>query len=301
MTLTTNPAAAVAGDLDVRLLSGAIGAEVRNVDLRADLTDDVVAALRTLWLRHKVLFFPQQHLSPVEHSAFAARFGELTPAHPVIPGIEGHPEVFEIDYSRARELYAQYGDVSTRQRQGLGWHTDVTFVERPPLGSILNAVVIPPAGGDTLWSNQVAAYEGLSDTLQRFLDTLTAVHDGKAQFSAALAAREGGGEWDGEVYDQLRPVEHPVVVTHPETGERALFVNPGFASRIVQLDRAESDALLAFLYAHSTQPEYTVRYHWQTGDLGFWDNRVTQHAVVGDFGAQHRVIQRVTLQGQRPR
>ena len=286
-------------DLDIRLLSGVIGAEIRNVDLTGPIDDDTVAAIRTLLLRHKVVFFPQQHLTADQHSAFASRFGELTSAHPVIPGIEGHPEVFEIDYTKSRELYAAYGDVAKKQKQGVSWHTDVTFVERPPLGSILNAVVIPPSGGDTLWTNQVAAYEGLSDTLQRFLDTLTAVHDGQAQFGDILK-RRGSGEWDGEAYEKLVPVEHPVVRTHPETGERALFVNPGFTSHIVQLDREESDLLLSYLYAHSTKPEYTVRYHWTAGDLAFWDNRATQHAVVGDFGTQHRVIQRVTLRGDRP-
>jgi taurine dioxygenase len=298
MTITTDTDQLT--DLGIRPLSAAIGAEVHNIDLKAPLTDGAVADIRTLLLRHKVLFFPQQHLDPVQHSAFAARFGELTPAHPVIPGIEGHPEVFEIDYTKSRELYATYGDVAKRQRQGVSWHTDVTFVERPPLGSILNAVVIPPSGGDTVWSSQVAAYESLSPALQRFLDGLTAIHDGKAQFGELLKRREGGGEWDGEAFDQLHPVEHPVVITHPETGERALFVNPGFTSHIAQLDRAESDHLLAYLYAHSTKLEHTVRYHWTAGDLAFWDNRVTQHAVVGDFGTQHRVIQRVTLRGERP-
>ncbi|MFN8023767.1 MAG: TauD/TfdA family dioxygenase [Acidimicrobiales bacterium] len=284
--------------LDVRRLSGNIGAEIRGVDL-ADLDDETVDAIRTLWLRHKVVFFPDQHLTPDQHSAFASRFGELTPAHPVVPGLADRPEVFEIDYSKRAQLIATYGQVA-KQRQGLAWHTDVTFVERPPSGSILNAVAIPPAGGDTMWSNQVAAYEDLSPTLQRFLGELTAVHDGRAQFAAALAARPDGGEWDGEVYDRLDPVEHPVVITHPETGERALFVNPGFTSHIAQLDREESDALLAFLYAHSVRPEFTVRYHWTQGTIGFWDNRVTQHAVVGDFGDQHRVIQRITLRGQKP-
>ncbi len=126
------------------------------------------------------------------------------------------------------------------------------------------------------------------------------MHDGKAQFAALLERRDGGGEWEGEVYDALRPVEHPVVRVHPETGERSLFVNAGFTSHIKELDRAESDHLLAFLYAHSTKPEHTVRYHWTAGDLAFWDNRATQHAVVGDFAGEHRVIQRVTLRGDRP-
>jgi taurine dioxygenase len=295
MTITSSLPAGV--DLDVRLLSGNIGAEIRGVDLKSELDADTVLALRTLLLRHKVVFFPGQHLEPAQHRAFAAYFGSVTPAHPVVPGLPDHPEVFEIDYSKAAQTYATYGDVA--RKQGLAWHTDVTFVERPPFGSILNAVVIPPSGGDTLWSNQAAAYEGLSTALQRFLDGLTALHDGKAQFQAVLD-RVGEGEWDGSAVTALQPVEHPVVVTHPETGERALFVNPGFTSRIVQLDREESDHLLAYLYAHSVRPEYTVRYHWTQGDLGFWDNRVTQHAVVGDFGSQHRVIQRVTLQGERP-
>ena len=285
-------------DLDVRPLSGLIGAEVRDVAVGGELDDATVQALRTLWLRYKVLFFPGQHLTPAQHSAFAARFGEVTPAHPVIPGIDGHPTVFEIDYSKAGETYATYGEVN--RRQGLHWHTDVTFVERPPAAALLNAVVIPPPGGDTIWSNQVAAYEGLSTALQRFLDGLTAIHDGSHAFANFLN-KEGPGEWDGAAYDRLDPVEHPVVITHPETGERALYVNPGFTSHIVQLDRRESDHLLQYLSQHSTQPEYTVRYHWQQGDLGFWDNRVTQHSVVGDFGAQHRVIQRVTLRGDEPR
>lgn len=286
--------------LQVRPLSGRIGAEIRGVDLADDLDEATIADIREALLAHKVVFFPAQHLNADQHSAFGRRFGELTAAHPVIPGIEGHPEVFEIDYTKSRELYATYGDLTERQERGVHWHTDVTFVERPPLGSILNAIVIPPSGGDTLWSNQVAAFEGLSEPLQRFLEGLTAVHSGKEQFSRILARRGTDVEWDGSVYDQLEPVVHPVVRTHPETGERALFVNPGFTSHIVELARPESDALLAYLHAHSTKPEYTVRYHWTAGDVAFWDNRATQHAVVGDFGDQHRVIQRVTIRGDKP-
>ena len=299
MTIThsTSDLGGIAERLDVRRLSGNIGAEIRGVDVR-ELDDDTTAALRTLWLRHKVVFFPDQHLTPDEHVTFAKRFGEVTPAHPVVPGLADRPEVFEIDYTKSAQLAAQYGSVA--RARSVHWHTDVTFVERPPSGSILNAVVIPPHGGDTQWSNQVAAYEALSPALQHFLDGLTAIHDGKAAFSAALAARPEGGEWDGEVYDRLDPVEHPVVITHPETGERALFVNPGFTSHIAQLELEESQALLAYLYAHSVKPEFTVRYHWSQGTIGFWDNRATQHSVVGDFGDQHRVIQRVTLRGQKP-
>jgi taurine dioxygenase len=297
MTITASPVTPVVAALEVTPLSGTIGAEIRGVDLHEPLDSETTAAVREVLLERHVVFFPGQHLDAASHVRAARAFGEPTPAHPVIKGIDGHPEVFEIDYSRARE---QYGYDEVLARRGISWHTDVTFVERPPMGSLLNAVVIPASGGDTLFSDQQAAFAGLSPTLQEFLSTLTAVHDGSAQFARALQAREDGGEWDGDVYDRLEPVVHPVVRTHAETGAKALFVNPGFTSHIVELERGESDALLGFLYAHATRPEYTVRYHWHAGDLGFWDNRVTQHAVVGDFGDQHRVIQRVTLQGDRP-
>jgi alpha-ketoglutarate-dependent taurine dioxygenase len=283
--------------LEVTPLSGTIGAVIRGLDLR-DLDEATVAAIRRVWLERKVVFFPCQHLDPTIHQAFAARFGELTEGHPIIPGLPGSPNVFEIDYAKARTVYANYGDVATRC-QGLDWHTDVTFVRRPPLGSILRAVVIPTAGGDTLFADQVAAFSDLSPALQEFLGTLTAVHDGRAQFRAALDAT-GEVLWEGQVVRALEPVVHPVVRSHPETGARAIFVNPGFTSHIVELERAESDALLTFLYRHSVRPEFTVRYHWAVGDIGFWDNRVTQHSVVGDFGTQPRVIQRVTLRGDEP-
>lgn len=279
-------------------LSGSIGAELRGLDLRRDLDDETVAAIRSVWLDRKVVFFPGQHLTPEEHLTFAKRFGTPTEGHPVIPGLKGNPEVFEIDYSAPRELYANYGDVARRTR-GLDWHTDVTFVERPPIGSILRAVVVPPAGGDTLFSDQVAAYESLSASLQAFLEDLTATHDGRAAFQGVLD-QVGEGAWEGEAVTALEPVVHPVVRTHPETGKRSLFVNPGFTSHINELSRSESDALLGFLYEHSVRPEHVVRRHWSPGDIGFWDNRVTQHAVVGDYGDAHRVIQRVTLKGERP-
>jgi alpha-ketoglutarate-dependent taurine dioxygenase len=303
MTITeanaaTTSAAPEATGLDVTLLSGTIGAEIRGVDVR-QLDAATVAAIRDIWVQRRVVFFPGQHLDPAEHLAFARLFGEPTEGHPVIPGIADNPEVFEIDYTTAGELYATYGDVASYER-GVAWHTDVTFVKRPPLGSILRAVVVPDRGGDTLFSDQIGAYNGLSPALQKFLATLTAVHDGKRQFQGILDL-VGEGKWEGETFTALEPVEHPVVRTHPESGEKILFVNPGFTSRIKELTRNESDALLAYLYAHSVRPEYTVRYHWGAGDIGFWDNRSTQHAVTGDFGDAHRVIQRVTLRGDEPR
>ena len=251
MTLTTTGTR-----LEVRPLSGAIGAEVRGVDLREPLPPELVEEIRALWLRYKVVFFPGQNLDPAQHAAFAAQFGELTPAHPVVPGIEGHPEVFEIDYTRSAELYAVYGDLTKHRPQGVNWHTDVTFVERPPAGSVLNAIVIPEAGGDTVWSNQVAAFEALSAPLQELLLGLTAVHDGAAQFGDLLD-RLGEGSWEGEVFRSLEPVTHPVVRTHPETGERALFVNPGFTSHIVELSPTRA-AACSRSSTSTRKPEFTV-------------------------------------------
>ena len=283
--------------LDIAPLSGSIGAEIRGLDLHQALDPDTVAAVRQALLDYKVIFFPGAHLSPEEHKSFAALFGEPTVAHPVIPGLDDHKEVFEIDYTKARTMYAErkgeeYGD---RER----WHTDVTFVERPPLGSILNAIVIPPAGGDTLWADTQAAYEDLSQPIRQLVDRLTAVHDGNRNFSTLLK-QFGQGEWDGETFTELKSVEHPVVRTHPETGRKNLFVNPGFTRSIKGLTPKESDALLSFLYEHMTTPEYIVRYRWEEGDLGFWDNRTTMHYAVGDYGDAHRVIQRVTIKGDKP-
>jgi len=235
MTLTAEPTTSTGSQpFTIVPLSGSIGAEIVGLDLR-DLSDETVAAIRQTWLHYKVVFFPGANLDPVEHLAFASRFGEPTEGHPVIPGLDGHPEVFEIDYTKAAELYSSYGDISTRAR-GIHWHTDVTFVKRPPLGSILRAVTVPPAGGDTLFSDQETAFEWLSPSLQEYLLTLTAVHDGAAQFKPILDA-VGKGTWEGETFTKLDPVEHPVVRTHPETGRRSLFVNPGFTSHIKELER----------------------------------------------------------------
>ena len=282
--------------LDVTPLSPTIGAEIRGVDLR-DLDDGTVAEIRRVWLERKVVFFPQQHLTADEHVAFAARLGEATEGHPVIPGMKANPEIFEIDYTIARRARAG-PDKQLPPQTGIDWHTDVTFMREPPMGSILRAVTIPAAGGDTMFSDQAAAYDALSAPMQAFLGGLTAMHDGRASFQGLLD-RVGEGRWNGEKIVELPPTEHPVIRTHPETGRKTIFVN-GFTTHVVGLARAESDTILRFLNRHATQPQFTVRYHWHEGDLGFWDNRSTQHAVVGDFDDAPRVIQRITLRGDQP-
>jgi alpha-ketoglutarate-dependent taurine dioxygenase len=288
--------------LDIAPLSGTIGAEIRNLDLHQPLDPSTVSSIRQALLDYKVIFFPGQHLSPAEHKEFASYFGEITNAHPVVPGIEEHREVFEIDYTKARELYGVPEGATPERREyeiGNKWHTDVTFMETPPLGSILNALIIPAAGGDTLWADTQAAYDGLSQPIKDLVDNLTAVHDGSGQFGKLLEL-VGKGEWDGKEFTELTPTEHPVVRTHPESGRRSLFVNPGFTVKIKGLTGKESDALLQFLYAHMATPEYIVRYRWEAGDLGFWDNRSTMHYAITDYGNAHRVIQRVTIKGDKP-
>ncbi|MGP0032189.1 MAG: TauD/TfdA dioxygenase family protein [Acidimicrobiales bacterium] len=283
--------------LEITPLSGTIGAELRGVDLKERLDAASVAEIHRALVQFKVIFFPAQHLTAAEHKAFALQFGEITNAHPVVPGLGEHREVFEIDYSKTRGMDARLSDKRARARSP--WHTDVTFMEHPPMGSVLNAVVMPEAGGDTVFADTQAAYMALSEPLRAFLGGLHAVHDGRPAFQAVLNM-VGEGEWDGEAVTSLPPVIHPVVRTHPESGRKSLFVNPGFTDHIDELERSESDALLAFLYGHMTRQEFLVRYRWEEGDLGFWDNRSTMHCVVTDYGTAHRVIQRVTLRGDRP-
>jgi taurine dioxygenase len=182
------------------------------------------------------------------------------------------------------------------------WHTDVTFMKRPPLGSILRAVVLPPHGGDTQWADAQAAYESLAAPVRQLADQLVAVHDGNREFGYYLAQRRGGrgNEWDGEVVTQLTPVEHPVVRVHPETGRRGIFVNPGFTSHIVGVSEFESRGILDLLYAHLTKPEHIVRHRWRPGDVAIWDNRSTAHYANRDYGDQRRIMHRITLRGDIP-
>ena len=253
------------------------GASIRAVDAAA------VGMVRDLLVERKVVFISDAHLEPAELVTFARNFGELTVAHPVMPGLDDHPEVLEIDATKSRED-PRYRD----EYENDTWHTDVTFMERPPLGSLLSARVLPDAGGDTVFADTEAAYASLSAPVRTLVDGLHAVHDGRKEFAAFLRTNPDGGTWEGERFTVLEPVVHPVVRTHPESGRRGLFVNPTFTSHIVELARAESDALLAFLYQHATSQEHLVRWHWHVGDVAFWDNRATMHYTVRDYGAAPR-------------
>ena len=269
--------------LDLRRTSGALGAEIRGLDLTRALDEDTIAAIRAAWLEHLVLVFPDQDLTPESQLAFASRFGEPTTAHPVDPALEDHPQVLPVDSSTGFTDF---------------WHTDVTFMARPPMASMLHAVELPDAGGDTMFANLRLAYDTLAEPLQRLCDELVAYHF--AAPYAKVVAEGGGQEWDGARVETMEPVEHPVVRVHAETGRKGLFVNPGFTQRIKGFGARQSADLLRLLHRHTTQPEFLFRNRWEPGSLVFWDNRTTMHYGVHDYGTAPRVMHRVTLRGDIP-
>jgi len=252
--------------IEVRPLTGCIGAEVLGADL-THLDDRTWTDIRAAWLEHLVVFFPGQHLDPDAHIALGRRLGEIE-VHPYIPKLDAaHPEIVVLDSDQGAKADT--------------WHTDVTFSPTPPLASILQMMQCPPRGGDTLWTNQYLAYETLSAPIRDLVDGLSAVH---------TAAPFGHPEVTST---------HPVVRTHPETGRRSLFVNRTFTSHIVELRCEESAMLLNHLYGWSEQPRFQCRYRWQPGTVGMWDNRCTQHHAVNDYD-ERRVITRVTVLGDEP-
>ncbi|MFC4536532.1 TauD/TfdA dioxygenase family protein [Sphaerisporangium dianthi] len=269
-------------------LGPGFGARVSGLDL-ASATDAELAAVRAALVDRKVLFFRGQDLDEDGQIALGWRLGELTPSHPVVEGVdEAHPEIYAIDSADNG-----FADV---------WHTDVTFMPRPPLGSILRAVTLPESGGDTSWADGQLAYDSLSRPVRELVDQLTAMHDGNREFGYYLAQRRGGkgNVWEGETVTRLVPAEHPVIRVHPETGRKGIFVNPGFTSHIVGVSDAESRAILDLLYAHLTKPEHIVRHRWRAGDVAMWDNRSTAHYANRDYGTARRVMHRITLRGDRP-
>ncbi|MBH23566.1 MAG: taurine dioxygenase [Myxococcales bacterium] len=270
-------------------LTHTIGAIVHDVDLTQPLTDATLAGIREGLLMHEVIFFRDQPLEPAHHRALAEAFGPPKP-HGAYPHIPGYEELTILENDPRVSLEPPRID---------SWHTDMTFLERPPLGSILHAVIIPPSGGDTMWSSLSRAYDALSPSMQEFLLDKKAIHDFSWGFRHSLAA-PGGRERLAAMVEANPPREHPVVRTHPESGKKAIYVNPLFTTRIVGLTQAESDALLAFLYQHMITPEFTCRFRWEVNSVAFWDNRITLHRPVNDYWPAHRRMQRITIEGDRP-
>jgi taurine dioxygenase len=269
-------------------LTPTIGGVVQGVDLSRPLDDEQIADIRAALLKHKVIFFEDQHITPVQHRDFAARFGDLH-THPLYPGVPEAPEMFILD------------NHANNPTDNDAWHTDVTFIETPPLGAILYAKLLPEEGGDTCWANMQAAYEGLSKPLQRFLADLDAVHDFNRGFpQGGQVAKQAGKDKASKALEEHPPVIHPVVRTHPETGADGLFVNYGFTDRIKGLRRNESEALLNMLFVHVQKPEFQVRWRWKPNSIAFWDNRITQHYAVNDYLPNRRIMNRATILGDRP-
>jgi len=276
----------VASTLDVAPLTPTIGAEIGGIDLSRPLDPQTRDALRALLLEWKVLFFRDQDITTEEHLAFARNFGALE-VHPFAPHKPGFPEVMAITHDR---------DNKGRENT---WHSDVTWRIEPSLGSVLRALEIPPIGGDTLFSDMYAAYDGLTDTVKEKIEGKQALHD-FAHFRRGMRKR-GMSEEQIEAFNRQYPsVEHPIVRTHPETKRKALYVNAGFTQHIVGMEREESDALLKHLYAQAAIPEYQCRFRWQTNSIAFWDNRASQHYAVSDYWPQIRRMERVTIVGDRP-
>jgi len=274
--------------IHIQALGPAIGALVSGIQLSAPLRDEDRQTLLDALLRHHVLFFENQPITPLQQRNLAARFGPLH-IHPIYLADAEVPEIILLDTS------------TENPPDNDNWHTDVTFIETPPMGALLSAKLLPPSGGDTLWSSGVAAFEALSAPLQTLLNGLQAEHDILKSFHATRFARTEQEQLRFDAAKKNNPVvTHPVIRTHPVTGKKGIFVSEGFTTRILGLSLAESDALLAFLFKHIAKPEFTVRWRWKTNDFAFWDNRLTQHYATNDYLPHRRIMHRATVLGDRP-
>ncbi len=282
--MATAAATRTSNRLEIAPLTINIGAEVSGIDLREDLSDDVIAEVRSALLAHKVIFFRDQDITEDQHIKFARRFGDLE-IHPVTPKDQPHQEVFHLKTNPVFRPGSRVGaDL---------WHSDVTWRAEPSLGSVLRARIMPEVGGDTMFADMVAAYEGLSPAMKEWLPTLTAVHDGSV--FAALQGKSKESFWE-----EFPLQRHPVIRTHPETGARALYVNCSFTTHIEGLSDKESAWLLDHLYSQASRPEYQCRFRWKVNSIAFWDNRSCQHYAVADYYPAMRAMERVTVVGDKP-
>ncbi len=274
--------------MQIQPIAGALGAEVSGVDLSRDLDDATVAELRRAWLDHLVLFFRDQELPPARFLAFAKRFGEPI-EYPFVKGLDDFPVIIPV-LKLAHETI-NFGGI---------WHSDTTYLDVPPMASMLVAREVPPAGGDTEFASMYAAYETLSDGLRRLLDGLAAINSSAA---ADVSRTREDRIKDSARADAKKAYEavHPVVRVHPETGRRALYVNVAHTVRFEGMTAEESAPLLQYLYRHQTRPELTCRFRWRPGSLAMWDNRCAQHNAINDYQGHRRLLHRITLAGDKPK
>lgn len=269
--------------LNIQPITGRIGATVSGVRV-TDLSDAQFAELQQALLKHKALFFPEQHLSDAEQEAFASRFGDLV-VHPTTPSEVNTAGILEVDSERSRAN---------------SWHTDISFVVDYPKITFLRGEVIPAFGGDTVFANTVSAYQHLPEPLKQLADSLWVRHTNDYDYAApkqieAVANKRFREQFTSTVYES----EHPLVRVHPETGEKALLLGH-FAARIIGLNSRDSRALIDLFQAHIVSLENIVRWRWSQGDLAVWDNRATQHIAVDDYGSARRIVRRSTVHGEIP-
>ena len=279
--------------IEVSPLAGAIGAEIGEVDLTRPLAPRQFAEITRAFLEYLVIFFHDQQLTPLQHKEFTARFGALSQM-PYVKALDDHPEIIAVRKEADEQKISVFGGA---------WHSDFSFLDEPPLGSILYALDVPAHGGDTLWANMYAAYDALSDGMKRLLDGRLAMHSGgiygvggvpaDLRTSRSIAISRNNPEADIER-------GHPVIRIHPATGRKALFVNPIYTTRFEGMTAAESKPLLDFLYAHATRPEFTCRFRWRKRAVAMWDNRCAMHYAINDYDGQRRLMHRTTIAGDRP-
>ncbi|MGH7189950.1 MAG: TauD/TfdA dioxygenase family protein [Acetobacteraceae bacterium] len=279
---------AVSNSLTVEPVAGALGAEISGIDLLATVGDATIAAIRRIWLDYGVVFFRDQPLSDAQFLAFGRRFGQVI-EYPFMKGLEEFPEiipVIKLEHDRVN-----FGGI---------WHSDTSYLETPPMGTMLIAREVPPRGGDTLFANMYLAYETLSGGMQRLLEGLVAVNgSAKADVSRTREDQIRANARSDAKAEYV--AEHPVVRTHPETGRKSLYINPGHTMRFRDMTEKESAPILAYLFAHQVRPEFTCRFRWHPGSIAFWDNRCTEHNPVNDYHGFRRVMHRITLAGDKPR
>lgn len=267
-------------------IAGALGAEVEGLDLAKGASADDYAEIHRLLLEHEVLFFRDQNISHAQHKALAESFGPLQ-THPAYDTVEGFAEITILESTPQQPTKIE------------AWHSDMTFRQHPPVGTVLRSKIIPERGGDTLWSSMTTAYDALSPGMKTLLGELQAVHDFSWGFKESLAEPGGRKRLTQAVADNP-PVVHPVIHSHPETGKKVIFVNSLFTTHILGVPRKESEAILQFLFDHIVQDEFTCRFSWQPDCIAIWDNRSTQHKPVNDYFPAHRKLERITIDGDRP-
>ena len=277
--------------IEVKPISGALGAEIGGVDLSREIDAANFAEIRQALLDHLVIFFRDQTLTPVQQVTFGRRFGPPN-RYPFVTGLEATPEIIEILKTEAD--VANFGGV---------WHSDTTYLERPPGATMLYAHDVPPAGGDTMFANACKAYDSLSDGMKAMLDGLVAVNSAamrRAGGRTALATGNPAMKITNVAEADRFEASHPVVRTHPETGAKALYLNLAHTERFKDMSQAESRPLIEYLSAHIVRPEFTCRFRWRAGSLALWDNRCAQHYAINDYPGQRRRMHRLTIEGERP-